>query len=351
MLMQMDALSTQADELKTKDAAQSSSSNAKKFIDSPDFASQKFVSQYQQELRAKMFTAIAEVNKWKRVIISQHDAELQASLEYMTKTERELSQKYFETIAQKKHLEDFLQTLHKPNDSQKVALKAYNELVDGIKSKIFSLFTASLLMKKSVEEIQQRLDSPEYKKNIALVTHQILQNNLHARNMLKQAGVNLDRAVDLLRNQIFAQSQTDEQKNIFKTSEVYDLIRKQFFAIKKEYEQTLDRKSDLQRQIISPQRAIAMAKNIFVHGDFKKLRDDLRRYKKDEQRLAQKFLAFNQRENIFLSRDWTADNRSAFLQEKYFLIKQKTLLELEKNRLAQLKLSLQLIAYRRRYLE
>ena len=84
-----------------------------------------------------------------------------------------------------------------------------------------------------------------------------------------------------------------------------------------------------------------MAKNIFVHGDFKKLRDDLRRFKKDEQRLAKKLLAFNQRENIFLSRDWTPDNRSAFLQEKYFLIKQKTLLELEKNRLAQLKIALQ----------
>ena len=119
--MQIDALSTQADELKTKDVAQSSSSNAKKLIDSPEFASQKFVSQYQQELRAKMFTAIADVNNRKRVIISQHDAELQAKLEYMTKTERELRQKYFETLAQKKHLEDFLKTLHKPNDSQKVA--------------------------------------------------------------------------------------------------------------------------------------------------------------------------------------------------------------------------------------
>lgn len=341
LLMQIDALSTQADELKAKDAAQSSSTNAKKFIDSPDFASQKFVSEYLQELRQKIFTAIADVNKWKRVIISQHDAKQQAMLEYMTKTERELWQKYFETLAQKKHLEDFLQTLHKPNDSQKVALKAYNELVDGIKSKIFSLFTVSLLMKKSVEEIQQRLESPEYKKNIVLVTHQILQDNLHARNMLKQAGVNLDRAVDLLRNQIFAQSQTDEQKNIFKTIEVYDLIRKQFFAIKKEYEQTLDQKFSLQRQIISPQRALAMAKNIFVHGDFKRLREDIRQYKKDEQRLAQKLLTFNQCENIFLSRDWTADNRSAFLQEKYLLIKEKTLLEVEKVRLANLKLTLE----------
>ena len=342
LLMQIDALSTQADELKAKDSAQSSSTNAKKFIDSPEFASQKFVSEYLQELRQKMFTAIADVNKWKRIIISQHDAELQANLEYMTKTERELWQKYFETLAQKKHLEDFLQTLHKPNDSQKVALKAYNELVDGIKSKIFSLFTASLLMKKSVEEIQQRLDSPECKKSILLVTHQILQANLYAKKMLRCESEKLARIVDALKNDIVAQTVADDTpKNFFKTREVYDIIRRQFFGLKKECERTLDRKSDLQRQIISPQRALAMAKNIFVHGDFKRLREDIRRFKKAEQRLAQKLLAFNQRENIFLSRDWTADNRANFLQEKYFLVKQKTLLDLEKSRLSQLKLSLQ----------
>ena len=47
-------------------------------------------------------TAVAEVNKWKRVIISQHAAEEQAKLEYMNKAERELWQKYFETLGQKK---------------------------------------------------------------------------------------------------------------------------------------------------------------------------------------------------------------------------------------------------------
>ena len=160
--------------------------------------------------------------------------------------------------------------------------------------------------------------------------------------MLRRESENLEHAIDSLKNDIVAQTVADDPpKNIFKPREVYDLIRRQFFGLKKEYERTLDRKSDLQRQIISPQRALAMAKNIFVHGDFKRLREDIRRYKKDEQQLAQKLLAFNQRENIFFSRDWTADNRSAFLQEKYFLTKEKTLLEVEKVRLANLKLALQ----------
>ena len=95
-----------------------------------------------------MLTAIVEVNKWKRVIISQHDAEKQSRLEYMSKSERELWQKYFETLGQKKQLEEFLQTLKKPAESQKEELQAYEELVAGVKAKIYSLFTASLVMKK-----------------------------------------------------------------------------------------------------------------------------------------------------------------------------------------------------------
>ena len=340
LVMKLDSLSKQADELKTKDSAHASSYNAKKFTDSPEFTSQKFISQYQQELRAKMFTAIAEVNKWKRVIISQHDAEEHAKLEYMTKAERALWQKYFETLTQKKHLEDFLQTLRKPDERHKEALQAYNNLVAGVQVKIFSLGNSSLAMKKSVEEIQHRLESPEFKNNIALVIHQILQGNIHARKMLKQASDNLDKAVDELRNSLFNQEMA-EPKNIFTTREVYKIIRQHYHSLKREYERTLDAKVAIRRQIISPQRAFAMAKNIFVHGDFKRLRESIRQHKKDEQRLAQKFLAFYQRENIFLRRDWTSDNRSSFLQEKYFLIKQKTLLVLEKSRLALLSLALQ----------
>ncbi len=342
LILKLDAISKETDELETKDAALSASTHAKNFISSREFSTQKFVSQYQQELKAKLFSAIAEVNKWKRTIISHHDAELQAKLEYMTKSERELWLKYYETLAQKKNLEEFLKTLHKPNESQKKALDAYYNLVDGIHSKIFSLLSAIALMKKSVENIERRLDSPDCKKNILLVTHQLLQANLYAKKMLRRESENLEHAIDALKNDIVAQTVADDSpKNIFKTREVYDLIRRQFFGLKKEYERTLDRKSDLQRQIISPQRALTMAKNIFVHGDFKRLREQIRRYKKDEQKLAQNLLAFNQRENIFLSRDWTADNRSAFLQEKYFLTKEKTLLEVEKVRLANLKLALE----------
>ena len=59
-------------------------------------------------------------------------------------------------------------------------------------------------MKKPVEDIRRRLELPDSRNNILLVTHQILQANTHARSMLKRANIDLDKAIDELRNALFA---------------------------------------------------------------------------------------------------------------------------------------------------
>ena len=340
IVMKLDAMTKEADELEIKDSVQLSSTAAKSLMDSEEYERQKFVSEHLSALKEKMLTAVAQVNRWKRFIISQHDAEEQARLEYMTKAERQIWQHYFQTLAQKKHLEDFLKTLKKPDEKQVAELKAYNDLVACIKSKIFSLLTASLAMKKSVEEIAKKLDSPECRKNIALVTHQILQSNTYALKWLKKASDEVNKAVADLSNALFTQTM-EEPKTSFKTREVYDLIRRQYHGLKKKYENNFALKLKLRRKIISPERAIAMAKNIFARGDFKRLRESIRRYKKDEQRLAQKLLAYSKEEKIFQTRDWSLSTRSFFLQQQYYLMKQRTLLEMEKTRLDQIKLTLQ----------
>jgi hypothetical protein len=100
--------------------------------------------------------------------------------------------------------------------------------------------------------------------------------------MLKRASEELDKAVDALRNELFAQTMEEPQTS-FKTREVYDLIRRQYFGLKEEYENTLAQKFKIQREVISPERAMFMAKNIFVHGEYKRLREEVRRYKKERK--------------------------------------------------------------------
>ena len=315
--------------------------NAKNFIDSNEFSSQSFDSDKLKALRANLLNAVAEVNKWKRVIVSLHDAEEQAKLEYMTKSEREIWLQYYSTVSLIHHLQEFLKSLRQPKESQSDALQAYNELVASVKKKIIALNSSTALLQKSIANINLKLESPDFKKNILLVTHQILQNNSLARKNLKQACNNLDRAVDQLRDSIVSRSVANENKVFFKTKEVYDLVRRHYFGLKKEYDKTLDLKFDLQQKIISQPRAIAMAKNLFLHGALKALRDDLHKYRKDEQRFAKNLAEFSLREKNFLNRDWSAEERHIFLQEKYFIDKQKILLGIEQHRLLNLKISLE----------
>ena len=251
-VLRLDSLAKELAELETKDAVQIASVKAKKLLDSDEFAEQKFESTDLQTLRSNLFNAIAEVNKWKRVIISQHDAQEQAKLEYMTKAEREIWQNHSANVAQIHNLEKFLHSLRQSKNSQADALKAYDDIIAGVKKKIIALNSSVGLMEKSIADINHKLESHNCKKNILLVTHTILQDNSFARKKLKQACDILDLAVDELRNAIFDKTISNEKKEIFKTSEVYDIIRRQYFGLKKEYEKTLNLKFDLQQKIISP---------------------------------------------------------------------------------------------------
>ena len=174
LVMKLDASTKETDELEVKDDTQFVTSRIKALIESKEYSEQKFLDPILADLKNKMLIAVAQVNKWKRSIISQHDAEEKAKLEYMTKAERELWQKYFETLAQKKHLEQFLQTLKKPDESVKKATSAFAQIASGVKNQIADLDSSLSSMKKPVEDIRRRLELPDCRNNILMVTHQIL---------------------------------------------------------------------------------------------------------------------------------------------------------------------------------
>lgn len=144
--MKLDASTKEAEELEVKDDVQFVSSRLKFLIESKEYSEQKFVDPPLAELKNKMLTAVTEVNKWKRSIISQYDSELQAKLKYMTKSEHELWLNYFEILAQKKNWELFLQTLQKPNETQKECqLVPLRKLFPALKPKLPTLILLSFL--------------------------------------------------------------------------------------------------------------------------------------------------------------------------------------------------------------
>lgn len=144
LVMKLDASTKEADELEIKDDVQFVSSRIKALIESKEYSEQKFTDPILADLKNKMLTAVAQVNKWKRFIISQHDAELQAKLEYMTTSERELWLKYFETRAQKKTWKNFYRRLKSPTNRMRKQLVPLSKLLPALKTRLPTLIPPSL---------------------------------------------------------------------------------------------------------------------------------------------------------------------------------------------------------------
>ncbi len=338
LVFKNDAVEKEIEELETKDAVQKVLMKAREYITSEEYLSQKFDTPKLNYLKEKVEREIKAVNDWKRQIITKHEAEEKAKFEYMTPKEREIWNQYFEMKAQKKNMEEFLEKCTAPETLSEEAAVGYEEVRRGAKNKMFLLLSSAALLKKSIWEIQQKLETPDCKKNIQLVTHQILQKNKIVLEMLKSESEELDRAVDELKDAIFYQSVSD--KDYYKTREIYDILCHQYFVLKKEHEKNLELKYTYKRKVISPLRALEMAKNIFAKGEWKNLRASLRKLQKDSEKLAKKLADYNERENIFKNTKSTPENQAELWQEKYSLTRERMLIGIKRKKLDALKISL-----------
>lgn len=223
-----------------------------------------------------------EINAWKRSFISADQAELQAKFEYMTKAERKIWLKFHDLQSQRDNLRKFLQEYWKPATYQAEQLKIYNEIFSETEKKIKNLETAINLLQPSIDQLNQKLFSPTLRRNIQLATHNILCQNFVVRENLKKATEKLNMASEKLQEKIF---QPSKLKNIFTLKEIYDILRRQYFGLKKEQEKLSAQEKILVKKMITTARAKKMAENIFVNGDWKKLREEVRKFEKQKNSL------------------------------------------------------------------
>ena len=243
-----------------------------------DLDSSEEISKWKMEI----LKLTREVNAWKRSFISADQAELQAKFEYMTKAEKKLWIKFHDLQSQRDNLQKFLQECWKPASYQTEQLKIYNEICSETEKKIKNLETAINLLRPSIEQLNQKFSSPSFRRNIQLATHNILNQNFFVRENLKKATEKLNLASENLQEKIF---QPSNLKNMFTLKEIYDILRRQYFGLKKEQEKLSVREKILVKKMFTTARAKKMAENIFVNGAWKKLREEVRKFEKQKNSL------------------------------------------------------------------
>ncbi len=287
ILYAADMLEREIEELALKDDTQKASLAAKDVMDSEE-NQQHPDSSLIGELRDNVLSAIREVNALKNIILTKNDAEEQAMLEYLTAPEREQWHKFKDSKAQKAHWETFMGSIKKPPVTEPEALRTYEEIADGVAKKIHALDASLRLMQPSITELMARLNAPERKTNIQKAVHQLLINDRPNRDKLKKANEHLDHAVEALRQVVFSEVIKEERRKIFTTGQIYEILRRQYYAQKREYQKSLERTAQLKRKVISQNRALSMAEDLYLKGARKKIRAELRRLQKQEEPPLQK---------------------------------------------------------------
>ena len=115
-------------------------------------------------------------------------------------------------------------------------LKIYNEIYSETEKRLKNIETALNLLQPSLDELNQKLSEPTFRRNIQLAAHNILCQNFVVRENLNKATEKLNMASEKLQEKIF---QPSKLKNIFTLKEIYDIFRRQYFGLKKEQEKYL----------------------------------------------------------------------------------------------------------------
>ena len=274
------------------------------------------------DLNQGILSGLARIQKLKRKLVGFLGARERARKEYLSATDHQFLIDYENKMRQCEDLERLSKELISPTGKYHEELQAFQTITRGIEKKISDL--RSFLAKNNQQywAILGKLDEPYQRKNVELVMHGLLQNDLDTLWDLKKTSTAVLKNVNALRARIEVQ---EIPKTVFTAREVRDVLSRQYRSLKKQREEAIDTCNRLMFKRIDSIEAITLAKNIFVHDGFKKLQTEQEKYKKALADYERETSEMSKRELLFSQRKWT--NRAEMFQAKYYLTKEKINLE------------------------
>ena len=283
-----------------------------------------------RNLNEVILSGLARINRRKKDLVSVSNAIERAQSEYLTESERKLFLDYKSRVGERHNLVMLLEELQALNESKPNQQQVFREIESGIQRKIIELDDLFFQLRPELRAIEEKLQSSYRRKNVELVAHGKLQANLVIWRELRKTSEELLRNVAVLRGQIGVR---EVPKTTFTAKEIRDNLYRQYRSLKAEYERATENRNRLRFKIISPKRAMVIAKNVFVQGAFKKLRVEQYAYKKAKSKYEREMLENRNREMFFNNTNWT--NIGEKVQEQYYLTKEKIRLETTRQKLAQ----------------
>ena len=287
-------------------------------------------------LNQGILSGLARIQKQKRKIVGFLGAREQARKEYLSATDYKFLQDYENKMRQCEDLERLSKELIPPTGKYLEDTQAFQTVMRGIEKKVCDLRSFLAQNNSQYWAILGKLEEPYRRKNVELVMHRLLQNDLDTLRDLKKTSTAVLKNIDALRSRIQGQ---EMPKTMFTAREVRDNLLQQYRFLKKQREVAIDTCNCLMLKRIFPTEAMNIAKNFFVHDGFKKLQIEQEEYEKALANYERDFAENRKREIFFKNANWT--NHGVKLQERYYITKEKIHLEETGRRLSYTKIRLE----------
>lgn len=299
LLLRTDALTRQLQEKKAQESAGTTERAAQDLMQTDAYAEGDVdKTTLIGELKDTFLSALDAVEKTRRYVIWQKDAEEMARVDYMTDEERDaflLGKHYAE---QQEHWELFLKELKIPEDATAEERAAYQELGPAVRKKLASLQTAMEKLRPTLLAIEKRLAEKNLQKKIKERAHAISFGNRAEYSAYQQAQQELQIATSALSQALFEEDLAAEKKDSYTTRELYAILRRRFFGLRKEVQKLTLAVQSAKKAVISPERAQKMAENAYTKGSFKELRALTRTAEKKRQYLAKDLVALEKKQAL-----------------------------------------------------
>ena len=302
---------------------------------SPAYKSANLEDETLNGLNQDILSGLARIQRLKRNVVGFLGAKERARKEYLPAADYLFIRDYENELKQCEDWERLSKELIAPIGKYSEDVQAFQTIMRGIEKKIYDSRSFLAQTNPQYWAILGKLEEPYRRKNVELVMHRLLQNDLDVLRDLKKTSSDVLKQIAALRKKIEV---PEIPKSIFTAKEIRDNLFLQYRSFKKQREEAIDTCNSLMLKRISPIKAMTLAKNIFVHDGFKKLRSEQEKYKKELDKYERETAEIRERELLFSNRKWT--NQAEKFQAQYYLKKEKIYLEATGQKLSHTKIRL-----------
>ena len=286
-------------------------------------------------LNQDILSGLERIKEVKRYFVGVDRAKEQAERQYLTPADHKFILDYRNRLGQELNLEKLLRDLSALPETYKESQAEFRAIKKVMEKRITDL--RLFLSRKHAQycAIEEKLQNSYRRKNVELVVHGILQRNLEILEELKKASESILKNVTALRCKLEIR---EKPQTSFTAKEVRDSLFQQFRSFQRQYEEAKSRYYALMFKRVSSAEALSRAKNIFVHGGFKKLSIEQKVYEKELARYKLEKSESQNRAMDFNSRQWSSCSEK--LQAQYYLTKSQIHLEETEQKLLDTKIQL-----------